>query len=168
MDKKRGYLLIESILHIAILSIIISILYSLLFFNLNSFTIVSDKIELEQQSYSISNYIESKIKLATNIEKVTLKNNSIIEDEDFENKDIISIKYNVNNRIDEFYYNRITKKLFYRKDCIKPGYEIGDYIENINISRKQNGNLLIVKIDLSKNNEFIESEFVLKLRNYGG
>ena len=66
MNKKRGFLLLESIIYLAILSLIIGMIYSLIFFNLNSFNLIQNEVELQQQSYTIKNHIKSNFKRSSN------------------------------------------------------------------------------------------------------
>jgi type II secretory pathway pseudopilin PulG len=157
MSKKRGFLLLESILYLAILSLIIGMVYNLVFFNLNSLNIVQNNIEIQQQSYTIKNHIKSRLIVASNIQSVKTINNKVSY-----------IRYNVDKRIDEIYLNPYTKKIFYRQNCLAPGYEIGNYIDNIKIENLDNGKLIKIILYLSKNNNNIETEFVVNLKNYGG
>ncbi|HSQ33461.1 MAG TPA: type II secretion system protein [Peptostreptococcaceae bacterium] len=157
MSRKRGYLLLESVLYLAILSLIIGMVYNLVFFNLNSLNTIQNNIEIQQQGYTIKNHIKSRLMRASNIESVKTINNKVS-----------SIKYNIDKRSDEFYLNPYTKKLFYRKNCLAPGYELGDYIDNIEIENLNNGNLIKIRLYLSKKNNNIETEFVVDLKNYGG
>ena len=157
MSRKRGFLLLESVLYLAILSLIIGMVYNLVFFNLNSLNTIQNNIEIQQQGYTIKNHIKSRLMRASNIQSVKTINNKVS-----------SIKYNIDKRSDEFYLNPYTKKLFYRKNCLAPGYELGDYIDDIEIENLNNGNLVKIRLYLSKKNNNIETEFVVDLKNYGG
>jgi type II secretory pathway pseudopilin PulG len=157
MSRKRGFLLLESVLYLAILSLLIGMVYNLVFVNLNSLNKIKTNIEIQQQGYTIKNHIKSRLMRASNIESVKTINNKVS-----------SIKYNIDKRSDEFYLNPYTKKLFYRKNCLAPGYELGDYIDNIEIENLNNGNLVKIRLYLSKKNNNIETEFVVDLKNYGG
>ena len=167
MSKKRGFLLLESLLYLAILSLIIGMVYNLIFFNLNSLNTVQNNIELQQQSYNIKNHIKSRLIRASNIQSVKTINNRVISINSLNKESVTSIKYSDDKRIDELYLNKVTKKLFYRKNSLD-GYELGNYIENIEIENLDNGKLIKIILYLSKNNNNIETEFVVNLKNYGG
>jgi type II secretory pathway pseudopilin PulG len=168
MSKKRGFLLLESVLYLAVLSLIIGMVYNLVFFNLNSLNIIQNNIEIQQQGYTIKNHIKSRLIRASNIISVKTTNNKTINIDNLDKEKVTSIKYNIDKRSDELYLNPYTKKIFYKKNCISPGYELGDYIDTMEIENLNNGSFVKIRLYLSKKNNNIENEFVVNLKNYGG
>ena len=61
MKRRKGYLLIENIVTLCIIMVILSILYYLLFFSINTKNNMEDRLELQQQSNEMAKYIEDLI-----------------------------------------------------------------------------------------------------------
>ncbi|MGL5347441.1 MAG: hypothetical protein ACRDA3_08815 [Peptostreptococcaceae bacterium] len=175
MKRKKGFLLLESIVSLSLIVILVSLLYSLLFFCLNMKNNVEDKIELQQQALEITNYIEKVIGDSYGI---------INKDLNYNSKDlipVISIKCryrngeNIENTIKdkEISLKKDTKKLFINTlnklgQSEQGGYEIGCYIDNLYIAVYENGRLAKIKLELSKNNQIYDTEFDLYIRNFEG
>lgn len=175
MKYKNGFLLLESIVSLSLIVILVSLLYSLLFFCLNMKNNVEDKVELQQQALEITNYIE----------KVICDSYGIInEDLSYNSKDLISVtsikcKYRnsetINNSVKdkEISLKKDKKKLFINTlnklgQSEQGGYEIGDYVDNLYIAVYENGRIAKIKLELSKNNQIYNTEFDLYIRNFEG
>ncbi|MEG1142031.1 MAG: prepilin-type N-terminal cleavage/methylation domain-containing protein, partial [Clostridia bacterium] len=81
MKRRRGYLLLESVISLSIIMILISLLYYLLFFCIDIKTNTEDKIELQQQASEMSRYIEEIIGNSKGIMSINYKekNNEFVE-----------------------------------------------------------------------------------------
>ncbi|MGL4913481.1 MAG: hypothetical protein ACRC3Y_13740 [Romboutsia sp.] len=175
MKRRNGYLLLENIISIAVISIIISILYYLLFFTYNTKTKLEDKVELQQQSNEIMKYIEDVIENSKGI--ISVNSKSINEGEII---DAVSIKCRYrNDNLDtkikdkEISLKKNSNKIFINilnnsGNSESGGYEIGDYIDNIYVTSEKNGEFINIKLALSKNKEKIYTEFKINIRNFEG
>lgn len=175
MKRRRGYLLLENIISIVIILIIVSILYYILFFTYNNKIRLENKVELQQQSNEIMKYIEEVIENSKGIISVNSKSIN-----DGEIIDAISIKCRYKN--DKFDTKIKDKEISLKKNSNKifintlnnsgnsesGGYEIGNYIDNIYINSEKNGKFIKIKLNLSKNNEKIDTEFKVNIRNFKG
>lgn len=173
MNRKKGYLLLEYIISIGIISIIILTLYYLLFFTYGIKTRLEAKVELQQQSNEITKYVEDIIENSKGIISI----NSM---EYTDNKEInvtsIKCKYKDKNLSEDIKDKEISLKKDLNKIFINSinnsgnsepgGYEIGDYIENLYITTNRNKRFVNIKLELSKGSEELETEFNINIRNF--
>ncbi|MEG2983435.1 MAG: hypothetical protein RR835_01960 [Peptostreptococcaceae bacterium] len=166
MKARKGYLMIEVAISVCIILLIVSILYGLLFFGLNIYKKLHSSIEIQQQGIEIQNHIENELKNGIEIISVKTKDNQIITSKEFDYTSVISIKYKPINRednvgFDELFLNKKTSKIFIKRRNASSGHEIGDYLDNIYISKANGGNIINIKLELSKNIQSYFIEFTL-------
>jgi hypothetical protein len=95
-----------------------------------------------------------------------MANGKNITNEDFDERDIISIKYKPIDRddsqgLDEIYLNSTTNKVFIKRRNAASGYEIGNYLDKLYIEKRKNGKIVNIRLQLSKNNQNYEVKFSL-------
>ncbi len=158
MQARKGYLLLENIISIVTTGIILTTLYGVLFTSLNMYRRIHSTIEIQQQGLEIQNYMEKELKDDIEIKSIKTSSNQTIISPEFEEKDVISIKYKPVNRLDsqgldEIYLNNKTNKVFIKRKNASSGYEIGDYLDNIYIEKLKSGKIINIKLKLSKDNQ---------------
>ncbi|WP_042271947.1 hypothetical protein [[Clostridium] dakarense] len=177
MKRRKGYLLLESVISLSIIMILIGVSYYLLFFCIDTKTRIEDKIELQQQANEISKYIEEVIGNSKGIISISSKSNE--ESNKLLETNSIKCKYKNESSSDksikdkEISLKEDKSKLFintlnYLGNSESGGYEIGDYIDKMYASVYENGNFVKVKLKLSKNNQIYETEFDVFIRNFDG
>ncbi len=175
MKRRKGYLLIENIVTLCIIMVILSILYYLLFFSINTKNNMEDRLELQQQSNEMVKYIEDLIGNSKGIINISPS----LSDMDLLEVTSIKCKYkdtNINNseiKDKELSLKKDKNKLFINTlnkygNSESGGYEIGDYIDNMYIAVYENGNFAKLKLKLSKNEYSYEKEFKIHIRNFDG
>ena len=177
MKRRKGYLLLESVISLSIIMILISILYYLLFFCMNTKARIEDKIELQQQASEISKYIEEVIGNSKGVISIGSKSNEesnrLIEtnsikckynDEDSSDKNIKDKEISLKEDKSKLFINTLN----YLGNSESGGYEIGDYIDKMYAFAYENGNFVKIKLKLSKNNQIHETEFDVYIRNFNG
>lgn len=177
MKRRKGYLLLESVISLSIIMILIVVLYYLLFFCMNTKTRIEDKIELQQQANEVSKYIEEVIGNSKGIisirSKLNEESNKLLE------TNSIKCKYRNESSSDksikdkEISLKEDKSKLFintlnYLGNSESGGYEIGDYIDKMYAFVYEDGNFVKVRLKLSKNNQIHETEFDVFIRNFNG
>lgn len=175
MKRRKGYLLIENIVTLCIIMVILSILYYLLFFSINTKNNMEDRLELQQQSNEMAKYIEDLIGNSKGIINISPS----LSEMDLLEVTSIKCKYkdtNINNseiKDKELSLKKDKNKLFINTlnkygNSESGGYEIGDYIDNMYIAVYENGNFANLKLKLSKNEYSYEKEFKIHIRNFDG
>ncbi|WP_270941931.1 hypothetical protein [Romboutsia lituseburensis] len=171
--KKDGYLLLENVISIAIISIILLILYYSLFFTYNLKNKLESKIELQQQSNEIMKYIENVIENSKGVISINSK--------DFTDNEVISVN-SIKCRYNDINLNKKDKEISFKKNLNKifinslnssgnsepGGYEIGDYVENIYAKSSKDKNFINIKLVLYKDGETLEKESNINIRNFEG
>lgn len=171
--KKDGYLLLENVISIAIISIILLILYYSLFFTCNLKNKLESKIELQQQSNEIMKYIENVIENSKGVISINSK--------DFTDNEVISVN-SIKCRYNDINLNKKDKEISFKKNLNKifinslnssgnsepGGYEIGDYVENIYAKSSKDKNFINIKLVLYKDGETLEKESNINIRNFEG
>lgn len=178
MKNRGGYLLLDSIISLALTSTLILILSSLLLCTINARDSIEDKIELQQQAAEISKHIEAVIGdsmgiLDINTRQTTHTNNKILN-----NATSIKCKYrddslNLNVKDKEISLKSNNSKLFINtinKHGVSEsgGYEIGAYIDNMYIGMSNDNKCANIKLELSKGRQTYETEFKVYIRNFKG
>ncbi|QJA09153.1 hypothetical protein HF520_09400 [Romboutsia sp. CE17] len=179
MKSSKGYLLLESIVSLTLIATLTLTLYSLLIFSIKVSASIEDKVELQQQGLEMSKHIKSLIEKSKGIISVEYDNIESIKEDGIEYKSAKSIKCryksdlensnsSVKNKEISYKYNQ--KKLFI--NSLKAnnqsdigGYEIGDYVERMYVSNKDD-KFIDVKLRLCKNNEVYETKFKVYIRNF--
>lgn len=175
MKYKKGYILIENVVVMSIIMVILSILYYLLFFSINTKKNIEDRLELQQQSNEIIKYIEDLIGNSKGIINITPSDS----DTEFLEVTSIKCKYKSNDtdnnelKDKELSFKKDKNKLFINTlnkqgNSESGGYEIGDYVDNMYINVYENGNFAKLKLKLSKNEYSYEKEFKVHIRNFDG
>lgn len=166
MRARKGYLILEHIVSMAITGIILTTLYGLFFTSLNIYSKIHSIIEIQQQGLEIQNHIEKELSDNIEIKSIKTVNNQNITDEEFSEKDVISIKYKPIDRdaakgLDEIYINNRSNKVFIKRKDATSGHEIGDYINNIYIEKVNSGKIINIRLNLSKGSQKHEIKFSL-------
>ncbi len=158
MNRKKGYLLLETFISIPIMVMLILALYTLMFLGLKFYNNIHSSIEIQQQGIEVQRTIEKELKNRVNIYNVRTESNEIVTSDNFDYKNVISIKYKPIDRddklgLDELFLNKRTNKIFIKRKKSSSGYEIGDYIDNMYVSKDKDGKIISIKLDLSKSNQ---------------
>lgn len=167
MKYKKGYVLIESVITLSIMMILVSLIYSIIHVSINIKTNIEDKIELQQQANEITNYIDELIRNSKGIIGVASKE----EINNFLSATSIKCKYkeeNNNLQDKEIKFIPSSNKLFIKDIFSSSGYEIGDYVDKILISKNNNGKIIDIKLILSKNKQIYETRFTVDIVNFEG
>ena len=170
MRKRSGYVLLEIIISVFIMSIIITCLLSIM--------AVIDRIELSQQTEEITSQITPLIEESMNIIGITTIDRKTIQNLELGKEyDVLSIKLNFKNSENEnnialknreISYKKSSKKLFINtlrsnNASETGGYEIGDYVKSIRI-KKESSNIICLILNLEKNNMEVEKSIKLYVR----
>ena len=166
MQVRKGYLVLENIISIIITGGIVTTLCSIIFSALNLYSKICSTIEIQQQGLELQNYIERELSENIEIKSIKMINGKNITDVDFDERDIISIKYKPIDRddsqgLDEIYLNSTTNKVFIKRRNAASGYEIGNYLDKLYIEKRKNGKIVNIRLQLSKNNQNYEVKFSL-------
>lgn len=164
MKARGGYLVLENIVSVITTSIILITLYGLLFSTLNIYQKIHSSIEIQQQGTEIQYYIEKELKNNIEIANIKTIDNKNMDLEDLENEDIVSIKYKPIDRLDnlgfdEIFFNKKSNKIFIKRNNSATGYEIGNYLDHIYISKTTGGKGMNIKLELSKNKQKQDIKF---------
>lgn len=166
MQVRKGYLILENIISIGITGIILTTLYGIFFSTINMYFKVNSIVEIQQQGLELQNYIEKELNDNVEVKSIKTVNNKNIIASEFEEQDVISIKFKPINRddsqgLDEIYLNNRTNKVFIKRKNAVSGYEIGNYLDNLYIEKLKDGKIINLKLKLSKDNQNYEVKFSL-------
>ena len=167
MRKRSGYVLLEIIISVFIMSIIITCLLSIMAVINRANKNIEDRIELSQQTEEITSQITPLIEESMNIIGITTIDRKTIQNLELGKEyDVLSIKLNLKNR--EISYKKSSKKLFINtlrsnNASETGGYEIGDYVKSIRI-KKESSNIICLILNLEKNNMEVEKSIKLYVR----
>ncbi len=164
MKNKGGYLLLESIISLSIILTLSLVLYSLLILCINTKSSIEDKIEVQQQGLEMSKSIKSLIEKSKGIIDIEFDNTDNINEEGVNFKSAISVKCRYSNEDDVNYSNNKNKEISLKKGSNKlfintlnlnnqsevGGYEIGDYVEKMYVSKDENDKFISMKLKLQK------------------
>lgn len=165
MKRRKGYTLIESVITLSIVAILSSIIYSVLHLSINMKSSIEDKVELQQQAMEITDYIDELIGNSKGIIGVVSKE----EINDFLSVTSIKCKYKQDDndlKDKEIKFTPSSNKLFIKDVSASSGYEIGDYVDKIMISKNNNGKIVDIKLKLSKNKQTYETNFTVDIINF--
>ena len=182
MKNKGGYLLLESIISLSIILTLSLVLYSLLILCINTKSSIEDKIEVQQQGLEMSKSRKSLIEKSKGIIDIEFDNTDNINEEGVNFKSAISVKCRYSNEDDVNYSNNKNKEISLKKGSNKlfintlnlnnqsevGGYEIGDYVEKMYVSKDENDKFISMKLKLQKNKEIYETKFKVYIRNFEG
>ncbi|MPM74409.1 hypothetical protein SDC9_121397 [bioreactor metagenome] len=128
--KKDGYLLLENVISIAIISIILLILYYSLFFTYNLKNKLESKIELQQQSNEIMKYIENVIENSKGVISINSK--------DFTDNEVISVN-SIKCRYNDINLNKKDKEISFKKNLNKDTYKLEqNYLKKFSFFQRVN------------------------------
>lgn len=167
MKNRKGYILIESVITLSIIMILSSIIYSIVHLSINIKSNIEDKIELQQQAMEITNYIDELIGNSKGIIDIT----SNEEISNFLSVTSIKCKYkDSSNKLQdkEIKFVPSSNKLFIKDVTASSGYEIGDYVDKILISKENSDKIIDIKLNLSKNKQVYETKFTIDIINFNG
>ena len=165
MKCKKGYILIESVITLSIIMILSSIIYLILDLSLNMKPNIEDKIELQQQAIEITNYIDELIGNSKGIIGIISKE----EINNFLSVTSIKCKYKEDDnklKDKEIKFIPSSNKLFIKDVTASSGYEIGDYVDKILISKQNSGKIIDIKLELSKNKQVYKTNFTIDIINF--
>nr|WP_294570209.1 hypothetical protein [uncultured Romboutsia sp.] len=165
MKCKKGYILIESVITLSIIMILSSIIYLILDLSLNMKSNIEDKIELQQQAIEITNYIDELIGNSKGIIGIISKE----EINNFLSVTSIKCKYKEDDnklKDKEIKFIPSSNKLFIKDVTASSGYEIGDYVDKILISKQNSGKIIDIKLELSKNKQVYKTNFTIDIINF--
>ena len=165
MKCKKGYILIESVIILSIIMILSSIIYLILDLSLNMKSNIEDKIELQQQAIEITNYIDELIGNSKGIIGIISKE----EINNFLSVTSIKCKYKEDDnklKDKEIKFIPSSNKLFIKDVTASSGYEIGDYVDKILISKQNSGKIIDIKLELSKNKQVYKTNFTIDIINF--
>ena len=165
MKCKKGYILIESVITLSIIMILSSIIYLILDLSLNMKSNIEDKIELQQPAIEITNYIDELIGNSKGIIGIISKE----EINNFLSVTSIKCKYKEDDnklKDKEIKFIPSSNKLFIKDVTASSGYEIGDYVDKILISKQNSGKIIDIKLELSKNKQVYKTNFTIDIINF--
>ena len=165
MKCKKGYILIEGVITLSIIMILSSIIYLILDLSLNMKSNIEDKIELQQQAIEITNYIDELIGNSKGIIGIISKE----EINNFLSVTSIKCKYKEDDnklKDKEIKFIPSSNKLFIKDVTASSGYEIGDYVDKILISKQNSGKIIDIKLELSKNKQVYKTNFTIDIINF--
>ena len=165
MKCKKGYILIESVITLSIIMILSSIIYLILDLSLNMKSNIEYKIELQQQAIEITNYIDELIGNSKGIIGIISKE----EINNFLSVTSIKCKYKEDDnklKDKEIKFIPSSNKLFIKDVTASSGYEIGDYVDKILISKQNSGKIIDIKLELSKNKQVYKTNFTIDIINF--
>ena len=165
MKCRKGYILIESVITLSIIMILSSIIYLILDLSLNMKSNIEDKIELQQQAIEITNYIDELIGNSKGIIGIISKE----EINNFLSVTSIKCKYKEDDnklKDKEIKFIPSSNKLFIKDVTASSGYEIGDYVDKILISKQNSGKIIDIKLELSKNKQVYKTNFTIDIINF--
>ncbi len=165
MKYRKGYILIESVITLSIIMILSSIIYLILDLSLNMKSNIEDKIELQQQAIEITNYIDELIGNSKGIIGIISKE----EINNFLSVTSIKCKYKEDDnklKDKEIKFIPSSNKLFIKDVTASSGYEIGDYVDKILISKQNSGKIIDIKLELSKNKQVYKTNFTIDIINF--
>ena len=160
MKYRKGYILIESVITLSVIMILASIIYSIVHLSINIKLNIEDKIELQQQAMEITNYIDELIGNSKGIIGITSKE----EINNFLSVTSIKCKY----KDKEIKFIPSSNKLFIKDVTASSGYEIGDYVDKVLISKENSDKIIDIKLKLSKNKQIYETKFTIDIINFKG
>lgn len=176
MKRRKGYLLLECIISISLILTLVLMLYNLATLSLNIKSTFEDSVELQQQANEVKGHIENIIKNSKGI--IGKYPNVSYEDiEEYKEVSSIKCKYKIdpssNVEDKEIILRKSVDKLFinnlrYNGTSQPGGYEIGGYIDKMYIAISENGKFIKIKLELSKNNQKLESLFSVDIKNLEG
>ena len=167
MKYKKGYILIESVITLTIIMILVAVIYPIVNLTINIKRNIEDKIEIQQQGMEIIDYIDDLIGNSKGIIGVVSKS----EIDDFLSVTSIKCKYkdDTNNLKDkEIKFIPSSNKLFIKDVTAYSGYEIGDYVDAILISKDNDGKIIDIQLELSKNKQVYKTKFTVDIVNFEG
>ena len=150
MKNRKGYILIESVITLSIIMILSSIIYSIVHLSIN-----------------IKSNIDELIGNSKGIIGITSKE----EINNFLSVTSIKCKYNdSSNKLQdkEIKFVPSSNKLFIKDVTASSGYEIGDYVDKILISKENSDKIIDIKLNLSKNKQVYETKFTIDIINFNG
>ncbi|WGX75766.1 hypothetical protein QJS64_17935 [Paraclostridium bifermentans] len=111
MKRREGYLILEISISMLITSIVLIVLYSLLFTSMNMYKRIYSSIEIQQQGLEIQKHMEKELSGDVEIIDVKTENSQILTGKEFEFTKVKSIYYKSKtnlecNDCDELFLNK--------------------------------------------------------------
>ena len=107
------------------------------------------------------------------INEIKIKNKKIYQEEinNFLSVTSIKCKYkDSSNKLQdkEIKFIPSSNKLFIKDVTASSGYEIGDYVDKVLISKENSDKIIDIKLKLSKNKQIYETKFTIDIINFKG
>lgn len=168
MKEQYGFSLVELIISLGLMSILMLLIFNILLFNLNMYNKTEASIEIQEQGQFLKQFIEDKLYISRGIDSIVDINGNKIKTEDFKKGEIKELRFKLEEVVADVYIDKKSKKVFFKKDLRYNGYEIGDYVNKINLESIDNGRGVKIDLEMEKNNKNINVEFYVYFRNYNG
>lgn len=169
IKKRKGYIFVEAAISICIsLCVMLSVASAME----NSTKIIEKDdcyVELYEQANEIERFIKREMRNSESIK--FYKGNTIISaDEEFKNIDRIELSQYLKNESGTIYNEKLSIRISSSNNKIsvhKSGsvYEIGTYVEKMEISKEENGNIYSIKLYFNKGETMYSDCFNLRMRN---
>ncbi len=179
MKQKQGFILLEVIISVFIMSIIIGCLYNIINVASKANHNIEDRVELNQQMEEMDSHIRTLVEESMNVISIkTVDRNTVSNLEYNKVYNVSSIKLNYKNddnkndiglKNKEISFKKTSKKLFINtlnenNLSESGGYEIGDYVKSVQI-KKESKKIISVTLNLEKNNIKLNKEAKFFIRN---
>ncbi|SHH07818.1 prepilin-type N-terminal cleavage/methylation domain-containing protein [Tepidibacter thalassicus] len=164
--NKKGFTLMEVIVSLGLTSILLLLLFNVMFFNIKILKKTEARIEIQEQAQFIKEFIEDKLHISSGVDSIIDVNGHKIKNKNFNKGEIKELRFILSNNIEGIYIDNKRKKMFYRRNLLYNGYEIGDYVKKFNVEKISEGKGIRVCLEMEKNNEIMNVEFLVYFRNY--
>ncbi|SHK12498.1 prepilin-type N-terminal cleavage/methylation domain-containing protein [Tepidibacter formicigenes] len=164
--NKKGFTLIEVIISLGLTSILMLLSFNIIFLNVKMFNKTEARIEIQEQAQFIKEFIENKLYLSSGVHSVINKDGYKIKSKDFKEGEIKELRFVLSDNVEGIYIDNKRKKMFYRRNLMYNGYEIGDYVKKFNIEKISEGKGVKIYLEMEKNKEIMNIEFLVYFRNY--
>lgn len=169
MNNQKGYLLLESVVSLLVISILILLMYSLLVFSINLKETAEDRVELQQQAIEVSKKIEDIIENSVKIENIGCSSGEFSSVKSIKCKYIYRGDVKFKEGTKEIILKDSRSKLFINSFSPTTGemgeYEIGDYVDEMRVAISNNGACANVILKLSKNKQKYETRLTIYLKS---
>ncbi|OPJ55620.1 PilW family protein [Alkalithermobacter paradoxus] len=165
MKDTKGFLMIELIISLSLIGVIMLLVFNITIFNIKAFTKTEASVEIQQQAQFLKEFIEDKVYRSTRIDSIINLSGNRVNVNTFKSGEIREIRLYLVDGVVGIYIDKNSKKMFYRTDIRYNGYEIGNYINKMEIEKLQNGRGIKFNLEIQKKKETFDLEFIAYFRN---
>ncbi|KXZ40076.1 hypothetical protein SAMN05661008_01281 [Alkalithermobacter thermoalcaliphilus JW-YL-7 = DSM 7308] len=165
MIKNDGFLIIELVIYLFITSIITVLLFNIFKFSINTFSKTEANVEIQQQAQFLKELIEDRVQRSKGIDSIINVNGQRVNVRNFKKGQIREIRLAQNDGLVGIYIDSKSKKMFLRTDMNYNGYEIGNYVNKMEIENVENGKGITFILQIQKKDEIFDLEFTSYFRN---